>query len=72
MRRMLVALMACVVLAAVSGCAYFPMGVMEKSYKAQSEKIAKPTEVEFSSWNILGLIGGSKVRVEAEEQGDSD
>jgi len=72
MRRMVFALMACVVLVVVSGCAYIPMGALEKSYKMQSEKIAQPTEVEFSNWNILGLIGGSKIRVEAEQGGGAD
>jgi hypothetical protein len=71
MRGMLLALMACVVLAAVWGCAYYPANG-PKLYQAQSEKITKPTEVEFSSWNIFGMIGGSKIRVEAEEQGDDD
>ncbi len=72
MRRMLVAMVACVVLAAVLGCAYFPMGPMAKSYKDLQEKMGKPTEIEYSNWNIFGMIGGGKIRVEAEEEGDGD
>ena len=70
MRRMLIVLAVCFVPAVVSGCAFMPMGAMEKSYKSLQEKMAAPTEIEYSNWNILGMVGGAKIRVESEQEDD--
>ncbi|MHC4592867.1 MAG: hypothetical protein ACYS8L_09265 [Planctomycetota bacterium] len=70
MRSTLIAVVAGLLLVLTSGCAYVGWESMDESYESLQAKMGEPTEIEYSRWNILGLVGGAKISVESEVEGD--
>ncbi|MHC4591686.1 MAG: hypothetical protein ACYS8L_03205 [Planctomycetota bacterium] len=70
MRSTLIAVVACLLLVLASGCAYVGWEPMDRSYNSLQAKMGAPTEIEYSRWNILGLVGGAKISVESEAEND--
>lgn len=70
MRSTLIALLGGLLLVLTSGCAYVGWEPMDESYEALQAKMGEPTEIEYSKWNILGLVGGAKISVEHEAEND--
>jgi len=70
MRRMVSVLAVCLVVTVASGCAFMSSAAMEKSFKELQAQMGAPTEIEYSNWNILGMIGGAKISVESEQADD--